>query len=104
MDTGADFDLDSLPGYRWMDNGQSVFSGRLRDLYTALDALFVRFAADCGAEEYFFPIFLPATELAKLDYFRSFPHLATFACSLSPEKENLAAFAKSEGITADGAV
>ena len=104
MDTTVDFDLSTLPGYRWMENGQSVFSGKLRELYTALDQLFVRLAADCGAEEYFFPIFLPATQLAKLDYFRSFPHLATFACTLDPAKENLAAFSKSEGINAHGEV
>lgn len=104
MDTPADFDLASLAGYRWMENGQSVFSGSLRTLYTVLDQLFVRFAADCGAEEYFFPIFLPAKELQKLDYFRSFPHLATFACSLDPDKDNLAAFAKSDGIDGQGAV
>ena len=32
MDTSVDFDLTALPGYRWMENGQSVFSGELRKL------------------------------------------------------------------------
>ena len=101
---GSRIDFTSLPGYRWMDNGQSVFSGSLRALYAALDGMFVRWAQECGAEDYLFPTFLPARELAKLDYFRSFPHLATFACSLDPAKENLAAFSKGAGIDAAGAV
>jgi hypothetical protein len=99
---GPRVDFASLPGYRWMDNGQSVFSGPMRALYAALDAMFVRWAQDCGAEDYLFPTFLPASELAKLDYFRSFPHLATFACSLDPAKENLTAFSKGAGIDAAG--
>jgi seryl-tRNA synthetase len=100
----SDLDLTKVPGYRWMDNGQSVFTGPSRALYAALDAMFLRWAAECGAEDYLFPTFLPAKELAKLDYFRSFPHLATFACSLDPAKDNLSAFAKGQGVDADGRV
>src|SRR3982751_3404224 len=100
----SDLDFTKIPGYRWMENGQSVFSGPMRALYASLDAMFVRWAAECGAEEYLFPIFIPASDLGKLDYFRSFPHLATFACSLDPAKDNLSAFAKGEGVKASGEV
>jgi seryl-tRNA synthetase len=99
----AKLDPTTLPDYRWYQNGQSVFSGSLKRLYDALDAMFVRLSRTCEAEEMMFPIFIPAQELAKLDYFRSFPHLATFACTLDFDEVNLATFAKGPGVV-DGAV
>jgi seryl-tRNA synthetase len=95
-------DTRFIPGYRWMQSGQSSFSGPLLALYARLDALFLAWASDCGADERLYPVLLPAAELAKLDYFRSFPHLATFACALSPEPTNLASFASGPGVTDDG--
>jgi hypothetical protein len=97
-------DLGRVPGFRWMDNGQSSFSGALLRLYSELDAMFLRWARECEAEERQYPVLLPARELAKLDYFRSFPHLATFACALSPERENVKAFVERSRVDADGAV
>ncbi|HEY9713642.1 MAG TPA: hypothetical protein V6C72_09235, partial [Chroococcales cyanobacterium] len=60
---------------KWMENGQSVLSGKALHLYRRLDQLFFEWAEDWGAESYLFPTFLPASELNKLDYFHSFPHL-----------------------------
>jgi len=47
---------------------------------------------------------IEASHMARLDYFRSFPHMATFACNLDRGADNLGAFAKGPGVTDDGAV
>lgn len=95
-------DWRRLPGYRWHENGQSAFSGTLLRLYQRLDGLFLRWAGERRAAEHLFPAFVPARELDRLDYFRSFPHLATFPVTLDPERENLAAFARGAPLDAGG--
>lgn len=87
-------DLESLPGYHWQENGQSVLGGRPLGLARRLDRLFLRWAAEVGADEYRFPTFIAARELHKLDYFRSFPHLVTFPAVLDGDPERLARFAE----------
>lgn len=68
--------------------------GGLLNLDRRLDALFVRWADELGATEYRFPQFLAAEHLERLQYFESFPHLATFAVSLSRDRTSLEAFTK----------
>lgn len=97
-------DLKSLPGYRWMENGQSTFSGKLLDLYRRLDRLFLSWAGACEAAEYRFPTFIDAGELAKLDYFRSFPHLVTFPVVLEVGEENLKRFTQGEPLDSNGEI
>ena len=75
-----------------MENGQSILSGALLKLYRRLDALFTGWAAEWNATEYLVPTFIPAVEMQKLDYFRSFPHLITFPVTLENEQENLQEF------------
>ncbi len=77
------------PDLHWYGNGQSAVSGSLLDLYRRLDALFVRFAGEWGAREYAVPTFVSARELAKIDYFHSFPQLVTFPVALDPDPVNL---------------
>jgi seryl-tRNA synthetase len=90
-------DLGAIEGFRWIPNGQSSFSGDLLALYQALDRMFLSWAAETGAAEHRFPTFIQASELEKLDYFRSFPHLVTFPAALSPEEGNLKAFVADHG-------
>ena len=97
-------DPRGLPGYHWRTNGQSTLAGPLLDLYRRLDRLFLSWAEDWGAVEYLFPAFLPARELAGVDYLRSFPHLATFAVTLDPAEENLLAFTRGDAPDAQGRV
>ena len=97
-------DPRGLAGYCWLENGQSAFSGPLLELYRRLDGLFLSWAQDWSAEEYLFPPFLPARVLAAVDYFRSFPHLATFPVTLDPSEENVDAFVRGEVPDADGRV
>jgi len=97
-------DLDKVPGFRWQENGQSVLGGWALERIQALDRLFLRWARECAAEEYRFPTFLAASELQKLDYFRSFPHLVTFPVALDAAPETLRQFSRSAGVGEDGAV
>ena len=54
--------------------------------------MFVDWAGVSGAEELRFPTFISAGILQKLDYFHSFPQLATFPVALDPEESNLKRF------------
>ena len=100
----APVDLSALPGYRWYDNGQSALGGSLLEAYRRIDTMLVRWAAECQAEDFFFPTFISARELGKLDYFRSFPHLLTFPASLEPAQNNLNRFTESNPLDAEGCV
>jgi seryl-tRNA synthetase len=96
--------FEDMPGYRWLENGQSALSGKLLELYRRLDQLFLNWASACNAAEHQFPTFIPARELAKLDYFRSFPHLVTFPVVLDMTDDNLKRFTDGEPLDPTGAV
>jgi seryl-tRNA synthetase len=81
-----------LDGLAWNDNGQSVMSGPVLELFQSLDRAFLTLAAAWNATEYRFPTFVSARQLHRLDYFRSFPHLATFPVCLDAEDANLGDF------------
>jgi seryl-tRNA synthetase len=85
-------EFDDLTDYRWLENGQSAFSGKLLDLYRRLDRMFLSWAESFRAVDYRFPAFIPARELAKIDYFRSFPHLVTFPVALESSAANIERF------------
>ena len=91
------------PDLRWRGN-QAVLAGSLLLLYRRLDAAFMRLGASESAPEVMYPTLLAASHLAKLDYFKSFPHLATFACNLDREPANLTAFARGAGLDDRGGV
>jgi len=95
-------DVTTIPGIHWYPNGQTALSGIPLMLASALDRLFQSWAAQYDAKEYQFPPFIPAHELARLDYFRSFPHLVTFPITLDPGEANLSKFAEGEPMNAAG--
>lgn len=84
--------LQNLTGFRWIENGQSNLSGQVLELFRALDGMFLRLAERVQAEEFQFPTFIRASELRKLDYFKSFPHLITFPVTLEDSDANLKKF------------
>jgi seryl-tRNA synthetase len=92
------------PGLRWVGNGQAVLSGALLDLAERVDRRFLALAAGWGAADHRFPTFLPATVLERIDWFRSFPQLATFPVSLDPDEENLARFVAGRPVDEHGRV
>lgn len=97
-------DLTAVDGYRWLENGQSALSGKALRLFKRLDLLFLGWAEEFGAAHYRFPTFIPAHELAKLDYFSSFPHLVTLPVTLDASDENLKRFAEGEPLDSHGRV
>lgn len=77
-------------------------SGPLLDLADRLDRRFLAMAAQWNAEELRFPPLIAAAELERIDYFRSFPHLATFATCLDAGDANLERFTAGDPVTTDG--
>ena len=94
----------SAPGLAWAPNGQATLSGPLLALADRLDRRFLALAARWDAEELRFPTFIGATELERIDWFRSFPHLATFPVSLDAAEANLDRFTGGEPVDGDGCV
>lgn len=104
MSTKTAIDFERLRGYRWYENGQSALGGPLFKLFQRLDRLFLSWAERCQAREYLFPPFIPARVLAKLDYFRSFPHLVTFPVTLESSEGNLKQFAEGAPMNEKGEI
>ena len=69
-----------------VQGGLAVFGPAMVALKAALDRRFVAWADEIGAESMLYPSLMPAGELAKLDYFRNFPHLAVVASRVRPER------------------
>ena len=90
-------------GLRWRGS-QAVLSGDLLALYHRLDRAFCKLAELERAPEAMYPTLIEASHLARLDYFRSFPHMATFACNLDRDADNLGAFARGSGVDERGGV
>ena len=106
MDTNSkETQFKDLPGYRWIPNGQSNLSGEIFELFKTLDSMFLRLASRVQAKEFYFPPFIQAKELNKLDYFKSFPHLITFPVALNQDNEsNLDQFIAGKRCDSSGAV
>ena len=96
--------IDSVPGLRWVGNGQSVLFGPLLELAERLDRRFLSLASQWGAADHRFPPFLGATVLERIDWFRSFPQLATFPACLAEDDANLARFTDGQPVDAEGTI
>ncbi len=81
-----------------------MLGGTLLALYRRLDTAFTSLGTRERAPEVMYPTLLGASHLAKLDYFKSFPHMATFACNLDRDPDNLGTFARAAGVDDKGAV
>ncbi len=92
MKSGEKIDMAAVPGLTWLASGESVLSGSLLRLFNRLDQLFLDWADSWSAVEYCFPALIAAEVLLKVDYLRSFPHLATFPVVLKKDPENLTCF------------
>jgi seryl-tRNA synthetase len=94
-----------IPGYQWIPNGQSNLSGDVFKLFKILDEMFLRLAARAQAKEFYFPPFIQAKELNRLDYFKSFPHLITFPVAMNQDLQgNLDQFVAGEKCDKNGEV
>jgi seryl-tRNA synthetase len=97
-------DLERLPGLRWSPDGQATLSGDLLWLFRSLSLPWNRWRADFGAQEYQCPTFMTAENMGRMGYFRSFPHLTTFAVNVADNQEALKAFAASKTVDEGGTV
>ena len=86
------------------DDSQTGLTGDLLDLDRRLDNIFSGWARRWGAVEYRFPACVEARHLERLDYFQSFPHLATFPVTLDKEQDNIEGFARGQPCGAEGTV
>jgi seryl-tRNA synthetase len=68
------------------DNGLEVLDGGQLRLLRAIDAVFLRWAADWEAAEYRFPFLMRCEDLDSLDYYDNFPQLGLAAVRLSPRR------------------
>ena len=84
--------------------GLTVLSGNLLALERRLDEIFVSWAERLGAREYRFPPCIEARHLHRMDYFRSFPHLATFPATLDGDARNLEDFVREDPVGLEGQV
>ena len=96
--------IDAVPGLRWVANGQSLLYGPLLALAERLDSQFLAMASQWGAVDHRFPSFLSAAVLERIDWFRSFPQLATFPVCLDDDEANLARFTDGRPVDADGII
>ncbi|OHE82710.1 MAG: hypothetical protein A2107_09120 [Verrucomicrobia bacterium GWF2_62_7] len=62
-------------GLLWLAGpGTCVLGDTLSRLFEYFDAWFTRLAGQCQAESFRFPTLIPSQLLARVDYFKSFPH------------------------------
>jgi len=85
-------------------NGHRALTGTALRLFQSLDRMFVGWAADCGASEYHFPATIPARELNKIGYFKSFPQHLTLPACFDDDHDNLAEFASGAPLDDHGAI
>ena len=94
MPTKHEIDFHNLTDLHWNSLGQSSLSGSLLKLFASLDNHFLSWAERWKAREYLFPPFLAASQMHKLDYFKSFPHLITIPVVMNDEQDNLKNFSE----------
>ncbi|MBI3949928.1 MAG: hypothetical protein HY314_05685 [Acidobacteria bacterium] len=70
------------PGIHLLGNGQVALQGLPLRLFRYFDRVFEAFSHAWRVRTVLTPTLIPATVLAKCDYFRSFPHSVTFATHL----------------------
>ena len=85
--------MNSVAGLNWNNAGYAALSGPLLTLYNRVDAIFQNWARNIGADDQRFPNLIALADLKPIAYLRSFPHLATFACSPGTDHETLTRFA-----------
>ncbi len=96
--------LTGVPGLAWSDDGQATLGGPLLELAERLDRRFVALARGWEAAEVRFPPCIAAADLERIDYFRSFPHLATFPVCLDAGEDNIGRFTGGAPVGPDGHV
>jgi seryl-tRNA synthetase len=82
----------SLPGIRYLGQGQVALYGPALGLFRYFDRRFREFGEFWNAQDILTPTLIPSEVLGRCDYFRSFPHSVTFACHLEGEAQVIDGF------------
>lgn len=90
--------------YGGYGNGHVALTGARLKLFQTLDRMFIAWADQCDAREYHFPSMIPARELNKIGYFKSFPHHLTFPASLAQDDDTLSEFVGQNALDANGKI
>jgi seryl-tRNA synthetase len=69
------------------DRGLAVLRARELELRDAIDAVVLSWAAEVGAVRTAYPALLRTSDLARLDYWVNFPHLALLAVGAAADRE-----------------
>ncbi|AUX25380.1 hypothetical protein SOCEGT47_059250 [Sorangium cellulosum] len=89
----VEFRGGGLPaGITQMGQGQVALEGLPLRLYRYFDRTLEALGAPFSPSPILAPTLIPATTLAKCDYFRSFPHIVTFACHLPEDMPRIEDF------------
>ena len=80
-----------------LETNELALTGIPLKLFYYFDKVFLNFAKEFKAQEFYFPQYLPLEFLEKIDYLESFPHLAIFTSTI--KKEELSKITRSEKIS-----
>jgi seryl-tRNA synthetase len=77
------------PGARLLGTGQAALQGQALALFRFFDRVFREFGEQWNPIHLQTPTLIPATALAKCDYFRSFPQYVTFAAHIEEDFQHI---------------
>lgn len=100
---GAEVDIEDAGLIRSSGQGRAVLGPVLAGLIERIDRLLLEMADEFGAKPISAPALIGADQLAKVDYFRAFPHSLTFASHLPADVESIEQFSK-DPLDANGEV
>ncbi len=84
--------VGEAPGVAFEAEGLAVLDGRSLQLFEYFDRRFTEFGRPWRPQALRPSTLIPATVLARCDYFRSFPHSVTFACHLPEDPSRIEGF------------
>lgn len=83
---------DVVEGADFLGRGQVALRGKALKVFSYFDRVFGEMGAAFKAEPVRVPTLIPTSTLARCDYFRSFPHMVTFATHLEEDSEVIEGF------------
>ena len=81
-----------IDGVDFLGRGQAALRGKALKIFTYFDRVFAEIGEVFNAEPARVPTLIPTSTLARCDYFRSFPHMVTFATHLEEDSQLIEEF------------
>jgi seryl-tRNA synthetase len=78
---------DRIEGVDFLGRGQAALRGRALQIFAYFDRVFTGLGELFDAAPVRVPTLIPTSTLARCDYFRSFPHMVTFATHLEEDSQ-----------------